>query len=301
MACFHPVQAWKPLPFSARKKLFFRQVQGAGEAILVPCGQCIGCRVGKSDEWRTRLYHEAQAHERSSFLTLTYAPEHLPEDGAVSVRALQLFMKRLRKGLGQERVRFFACGEYGEGLARPHYHVILFGKEFADQYPWEKTRSGHVLYRSAEAERYWPFGHVKIGTVTPSSAAYVARYCVKKVNGERAESHYTRVDPLTGEVRRLAPEFLTMSRRPGIGADWYERHARDAFPSDFVIVEGSKKPVPRYYERKLAEDDLKAIKQKRTEAAEQHQANNTPERLAVREEVAQLRLNRLKRDLENDQ
>lgn len=301
MPCFHPVQAWKPLPGSSRKKLFFRQSAGSGEALSVPCGQCIGCRMSKAQEWQTRLHHEGMQHERSSFLTLTYSDEFLPPGGTLCVRDLQLFMKRLRKRLAH-KIRFFAAGEYGDRTLRPHYHLILFGEDFPDRVPWRKTGSGHVIYRSKLLEGVWALGHAELGTVTPESCGYVARYCLKKVNGERAEEHYRRVDPETGEVYRCLPEFITMSSRPGIGADWFEQFASDAFPSDFVIIDGQKRSVPRYYLKKLGEEEAELVKAERVQRAEKHADNNTPERLAVREEVVQRRVSQtLIRELDQDQ
>jgi hypothetical protein len=41
--------------------------------------------------------HEASLHIFNSFITLTYDPEHLPEDGSLNVLHFQKFMKRLRK------------------------------------------------------------------------------------------------------------------------------------------------------------------------------------------------------------
>lgn len=245
--------------------------------------------MSRAQEWQTRLTHEGMQHERSSFLTLTYSDDCLPSDAGLHIRDVQLFMKRLRFRLGH-KVRFFACGEYGDRTRRPHYHLILFGEDFPDKVPWRKTGSGHVVYRSKFLETIWTSGHAEIGTVTPDSAGYVARYCLKKVNGPAAEDHYTRMNPVTGEIFRVHPEFITMSSRPGIGADWYREFAGDAFPSDFVIIDGQKRPVPRYYLKKLGEEEAKAVKDKRVARAERQAANNSPERLAVREEVVQRRV-----------
>jgi hypothetical protein len=243
------------------------------------------------------LVHEAATHEVNCFVTLTFAPEHLPPDGSVRVEDVQGFMKRLRKRVG--RVRFFACGEYGEDLGRPHYHLLLFGWAPSDRQLWRRTGSGHLVYRSQLLEAVWPFGHVEIGDVTPHSAGYVARYATKKVTGDAAEEHYSRVDGETGEVTQRRPEFITMSRRPGIGAAWWDEFSGDAFPSDFVVLDGKRRPVPRFYKKKL--DDLEAAKvtQRRKENARRHEDEQRPERLAVREEVTLRKLNEvMKRDLE---
>lgn len=250
-------------------------------------------------------------HERSSFVTLTFADEYLPEDYSVNVRDLQLFMKRLRKALGHSRVRFFACGEYGDAGGRPHYHLLLFGYDFPDRTLWRRTGSGELTYRSAFLESVWPFGHCEIGAVTAESINYVARYILKKVNGAASEDHYYRVHPLTGTLNKVNPEFITMSNKPGIGSTWFDRFSSDAFPSDFVVINGVKRQIPRYYTKRLiaSEGDMKGVapsayvKAKRLQRASspQAKANNTPERLRTREESATLKVARLKRELEEQQ
>lgn len=260
--------------------------------------------MARAQEWSTRLAHEAQMHERSSFITLTYSDEWLPADGSVSVSELQRFMKRLRKARGKG-LRFFACGEYGGENWRPHYHVLLFGEDFAhDRKPWSRSPAGHTLYRSPSLEKLWTFGFSDIGSVTQESANYVARYILKKVNGKAAADHYQRVHPLSGELVQLRPEFLTMSL--GVGKDWYQQFRRDAFPSDFVVVDGEKRPIPRYYKKKLqasaeaSTDDRNMelkLRNERSVHAQSRASDNTPERLQVRQELQERRVNLLKRDL----
>lgn len=255
--------------------------------------------MDRSRDWATRIWHEASCHQANAFLTLTYSDEHLPDDYGVHVDEMQKFMKRLRKKLGF-RVRFFGCGEYGEQNLRPHYHAIIFGTDFPDKRAWRKSTSGHIVYRSAELETCWTKGHAEIGTVTLESAGYVARYIMKKVNGDQAAEHYWRKHPITGCEAQVRPEFICMSTRPGIGREWYDRFSGDCFPSDFVVVDGQKRPIPRYYTKQLRvvdEPAHDAIKLKRKERAEAHADNNTPERLAVREESQTLRAARLTREL----
>lgn len=267
----------------------------------------MGCRLAKAGEWAMRIQHEAKLHDANSFVTLTYNDLFLPDTYSVSVKALQLFMKRLRKALGNERVRFFGCGEYGEENLRPHYHVMIFGYDFPDKKPWRKTGSGHLTYISEELAKIWPFGHHEIGNVQIESAGYVARYCMKKITGKEAAAHYNRIHPLTGEQVQVSPEFITMSRRPGLGEGWFTRYATDAFPSDFVIVDGQKKQPPRYYMKllKRQEGDDKLAPRIQTKVSTGRKANararahdNTPERLAVREEVTRLRVQRLRREMD---
>lgn len=240
-------------------------------------------------------------HVDNCFLTLTFSDEHLPHTRSVSIRTLQLFMKRLRKAVG--KVRFFGCGEYGADGGRPHYHVLLFGYSFPDQVLWRRSPTGHYLYRSPLLEKLWPFGHCEIGSVTHQSAGYVARYCMKKVNGDGAPAHYSRTNLVTGEVWQVEPEFIVMSNKPGIGFEWFRAYSGDAFPSDFCTIDGAKVAVPRYYTKKLAvadPDSAFEIKTRRKGATFQRAGNNTPERLQTREEVAQRRAERLIRSYEKD-
>lgn len=277
--------------------------------------------MDRSRDWATRIAHEASLHEENSFLTLTYSDASLPDDYSVSARPLQLFMKRLRRAIAPMRCRFFACGEYGDDNGRPHYHAIIFGFGFPDRTVWRKSNSGHLLYRSALLERCWwnldrdePLGHCEIGTVNRQSGGYVARYVIKKIGGDAAVDHYQRVHPVTGELCWVNPEFSVCSTRPGIGHAWYEKYKSDAFPSDFVVHDGQKVSVPRYYTRKLKaehkatildpytlvpKDEFSNLRRKRQANAVKHAEDNTDERLAVRSECAQLRLDRLKRELDN--
>lgn len=257
------------------------------------------CRLNRSSEWATRLYHEAQCHEESAFVTLTYSDENLPLDYSVSTRELQLFFKRLRKGTGV-KLRYLACAEYGDIGLRPHYHAVIFGLAFADRTPWRQTSTGFVTYRSAQLEKYWTLGHSEIGSVTPQSAGYVARYVTKKVTGDLAQQHYTRMHPITGEIVRVAPEFLLCSTRPGLGMPWLDKYKGDIYPSDFVVVNGTKKPVPKYYTKKLNEREALTVKAARKAAALEKPAQSDW-RLPVIEECTETRLTLLKRELETDQ
>lgn len=84
-----------------------------------------------------------------------------------------------------------------------------------------------------------------IGRVTFKSAAYVARYIMKKVNGQRADlmrtvTHYGQVvDTTTGEVKHYRkPEYATMSLKPGLGYDWIMSHMDQVYPSDELAING---------------------------------------------------------------
>lgn len=266
----------------------------------IACGQCMGCRLDKAREWATRVTHEASLHRSNAFVTLTYDDRFLPEDGSLSVRAIQLFQKRLRKSVAPQRLRFFSVGEYGDDTWRPHYHLIVFGHAFnADRFLWETSKGGDAYYRSPALEALWPYGHSRIGDVNPQSAAYVARYALKKITGkERAQDHYLRPHPVTGELHRVIPEFARMSTSPGIGAGWLDKFRGDCFPSGFVVIDGEKRPVPKYYVKRATLTEREQLKRlvaaKRTARA--HAADNTPERLEAREALQHHKQRKLGRE-----
>lgn len=241
MPCYGPLTAYRPRIDSGDTRLVFRKDHSeTGIAIKVPCGKCIGCKLEHSRQWALRCMHEKRMHTDSCFITLTYNNANLPSGGTLVKRDLQLFMKRLRKQFGNG-VRFFACGEYGENTNRPHYHVLLLNTDFADKRP-VKTGSEYTLYESALLSRLWPVGHHALGSVTFESAAYVARYCTKKITGPKAADHYGGREP----------EFLVMSRRPGIGLTYFARFNPEMYAHDNVIVNGVPSSLPRYYDNKYA-------------------------------------------------
>lgn len=238
--------------------------------IYRPCGRCIGCRLATARMWAIRMMHEAQCHEENCFITLTYDPESLPDDGSLVKAHLQQFIKNLRRKIEPKIIKFYACGEYGARLLRPHYHVCIFGYDPPDKELLHKanarifknrfkTDGSHDLFTSKIIEDVWQKGFITIGDLSLQSAGYVARYVTKKVLGkEERLKHY----------KRKIPEFALMSRKPGIGAEWFKKHKTDCFPKDFVTFKGVKYQPPRYYEnllRKESEEKYQAIKDRRFE------------------------------------
>ena len=302
MTCYHPIEAWrsKELNASGKRGIVFDRSKGlVDRPLVVPCGQCIGCRLERSRQWAVRCVHEAQLHEHNSYITLTYNDKHLPSGNTLVKKHFQDFMKRLRKGNGH-RIRYFHCGEYGDRSDRPHYHALLFGHDFSDKVPWKKNDRGELLYTSEDLEEKWGKGFCSIGAVTFDSAAYVARYIMKKVTGDGAEEHYEHICKTTGEITQRQPEYVTMSRRPGIAAEWFEAFADDVYPSDFITVRGVKMRPPKYYDRQLERDGLSKFKKARNGRivrAKGHADNNTPARLKVREEVKKSQIKQLGRKL----
>lgn len=231
--------------------------------------------------------HEASLHDVNCVVTLTYDEAHVPPDGSLVKRAFPDFIRRLRKR--GHKARYFHCGEYGD-LGRPHYHGALFGFDFRDKVPCEPSKSGAAQWVSPFLEELWPAGICKVGALNFESAAYIARYVTKKVTGRAAEGHYARVDDSTGEMFQIEPEFATMSRRPGLAHGWFDRFESDVYPADEVIVRGRSCKPPRYYDKKLSEDELAALKSARFVGSVGRISEGGASRLHVREVCTKSRL-----------
>lgn len=305
MPCYSPLHGYKDrhVGDTGKRKIRFSRSAGFSDLQLtVPCGQCIGCRIDRSRMWAIRCTHEAKMHEHNCFITLTYSENEVPKHGGLEKSDLQKFFKRLRHYVGP--FRYYACGEYGDSTNRPHYHAVLFGVDFSnrDRKVHSKNSRGDILYTCPTLDEAWGKGHALISSFSYQTAAYVARYVMKKQMGKHAHEHekYVRTHPITGEIYSVPPEFALMSMRPGIGSDWYQKYKSDAFPSDFLIHEGKKHSVPRYYLDKLKKEnpiDYKEIALKRKIAREETADNNTSDRLYVRETVKKSQIKILTREL----
>lgn len=291
MACYKPIQAYA----TASGGVVFSELKRHGEitkTMWLACGQCSGCRLERSRQWAVRIMHEAQMHKKNSFLTLTYDNKNLPEHNSLKHRDFVLFMKKLRK---KHDVKFYMCGEYGEETGRPHYHACIFGEDFAaDRYKW-KENGGYPLYRSPELEKLWKHGQSAVGELTFESAAYTARYIMKKITGDAATAHYTRLTE-NGELVQITPEYCQMSRKEGIGRKWLETYWEDVKNGE-VIVRGKVAGLPRFYKKYFKNTEHKHIIDERAEELYNH-ADNTRDRLATREKVTIARINQYKRNFE---
>lgn len=293
MPCYRPLKGYRArVPNeSGKRSIVFNARDGFVDMpVDLPCGQCIGCRLERSRQWAIRCVHEASLYKDNCFITLTFSDEHLPANRSLDVKLFQDFMKRLRFRCGSG-IRFFHCGEYGEKFGRPHYHAIIFNFDFKDKYVWRKSTCGDTCYRSPLLEELWQFGTSEIGSVTFESAAYVARYITKKVTGEIAEDHY----------RGRKPEYVTMSRRPGIGKAWFDMYRSDVYPADEIVIRGKVMSPPKYYDSQFElayPSDFCRVKATRKSGRKLIEKEDIS-RLAVREAVHELRFKQLKRGYEN--
>lgn len=216
-----------------------------------PCGQCIACRLNKVRDWTLRLMHEAKFYDKMVFLTITYDEEHLPEGRTLVKEDLQDYLKRLRYYCG--KVRFFACGEYGDQYQRPHYHLIVYGIDKDNQIFHGKkydAKRGIWYVKS----RVWKNGTTYIGDVTYNSCRYVASYVNKKVLGKGSKEFY--------EKRGVIPEFTLMSRKPGIGSDFVNFYRAGLIRKPVIIWQGKKLGLPRYYEDKVFNTEALKLQRK---------------------------------------
>lgn len=254
--------------------------------------------------------HEAQLHERNCFLTLTYDQAGLPSTGSLAVEHWQLFAKAFRNKLG--KFRFFHCGEYGDENGRPHYHAAIFGHDFtADRKAYRLSKAGHQIYTSETLDKLWGRGNCYIGNLTFQSAAYVARYIMKKQLGEAAWKRYgTTIESFEGEAGTwhqrfhftLKPEYTTMSRKPGIGTKWIEQFHNEVYGQgrDEVLCNGHLVNPPKFYDTWFENYNpagYRKLKARRRHNTKKHAANNTPDRLIVREKVQLAQIKSLTRDL----
>lgn len=192
-----------------------------------PCGKCLHCRINQARIWTSRLLIEQRLHNESSFLTLTYDDENLPDNGQLDKKHLQNFMKLLRKKVNPDRIRFFGVGEYGAKTFRPHYHLALFG----------------IGRENENFEKAWKKGFVYPGDLNVQSARYITGYITEKLNKEEPDFE--------------VPEFMTCSRKPGIGAG-FVKGVKNEFSAGKLInevrIDGKKMPVGRYLKTKLGEE-----------------------------------------------
>lgn len=266
MSCFKPLTGWysKFKNPSGKRSIVFnsRDALDPYHSLSIPCGQCIGCRLEKSRQWAIRCSLESQLYQNSYFLTLTYDDEHLPKSGSLVPDDLTKFLKKLRRYLeyhgSDKKIRFFACGEYGDNFLRPHYHAIIFNLDISDLKRFSTSFSGDIYYTSETINQIWKNGYVIIGEVTFESCAYVARYVTKKMTGSQADFYY--------EGRQ--PEFVRMSRRPGIGSAWLDQYKSDVYPHDYIVIrDGIKVKPPKYFDKlfeSIAPDEMSMIKSLRS-------------------------------------
>lgn len=304
MACDFPLKAYRSASErgpTGKPLLTFNPLKAINstQAMEIPCNNCMGCKLERSRQWSVRMMHEAKLYQQNAFLTLTYDAQHVPTNYGLDLRHLQLFIKRLRKSL-DHKIRFFACGEYGDLNGRPHYHAIVFNHDFSDKKIHSYNHQNQPIYISQSLQDVWQLGHATTQDVTHQSCAYVARYVTKKIKmgDDFGAQRYYRLSPIDGQMHSVKPEFATMSTKPGIGFAYTEQFKSDYYPSGFVVVNGVRQAPPQYYISKLSEEEqrrLKLDRPRKPHAVRKKEA--TMERRRAREAVRDARIKKLERKL----
>lgn len=318
MTCYHPLYATKcsqmlnaksgkPTVFVHQAYENFKKPPILGDFIngsynytgfLIPCGQCIGCRLNYSRMWAIRLMKEVPYHSTACFITLTYSDDNLvfgEERPTLVKKHFQDFIKRLRSAVSydypdNEKLKFFHCGEYGSKTLRPHYHAILFGFDFPDK-QLLYSKGGYPHYVSEYLNKIWGKGLCEVCNVSFDTCAYVARYIMKKVKGVTAENFY----------KGFQPEYITMSN--GIGKSWFDDFKFDVYNNDDMIHYIDGRPIhlrpPRYFDNLFDVENpeqFAKIKAKRQQALLAKPFE--PKRLQVKEKIKIIKTKDLKRSLE---
>ena len=293
MACYHPLNAYR----TEGGGVGFRDTKHTTTELTLPCGRCVGCRLERSRQWSIRCVHEASLYDHNAFLTLTYSDENIPPGGSLNYRDFQLFLKRLRRHY-QTKVRFYMCGEYGEQTHRPHYHAIMFNIDIVDKQLHSKS-GDNLVYSSEKINTLWQKGHVLIGDVNSKSAAYVARYSMKKLEWDKDDSKkYESLDLESGEIIQRTPEFSHMSLKPGIGEAFVRKYSGDIFNFDYVVSGGQQTRPPRYYDnlhKRINQTSWEETKTKRSTESRFDPVEHHHARLDVKEEVQYARIKNLQR------
>lgn len=316
MSCYFPLigapdgffesgkQKYKFSQYQSQNPLIDRVLEEHHDYILVPCGKCLGCRLDQSKDWANRLMMELQYHDSAYFVTLTYDDAHIPVNDYVDQmtgevckslslckRDFQLFMKRLRKHFPNDKIRFYACGEYGSTTFRPHYHAIIFGLHLDDLRFYKKSKEGFIYNTSDSFSECWsiyhapvvgdlddeqgwyePLGHAVIGEVSWETCAYTARYVTKKLEGD---------DKLFYEFCNIEPPFTLMSRKPGIAYQYYLDHPDQMARDSFCLASGRKAKPPRYFDKKYDIDFpdnyaiMKEVRKVRGKLSRENELRNT--------------------------
>lgn len=292
-------------------------------ATKIPCGQCIGCRLDYSREWANRITLEAKKYKDNLcwFITITYDDEHLPlnqvknektgeiiQGATLCKKDLTDFIKRLRRhyeyNYNHQNIRFYAAGEYGETTKRPHYHICFFNLPiYTELKKLKNNELGQCIWTNEEIEKIWGKGFIAIAKQSWETAAYTARYMLKKQKGENADWYY--------KSQAIIPEFTQMSRKPGIAKDYYEKNKEKIYQNDEItLLTGNKvrniKP-PKYYDNLYDienHNEMEEIKlnrrinaQKRSEMELTHTTKTEAELRKIKENNTKQRIKKLKRSL----
>lgn len=293
MSCYHPIEAVDCTPkysdFNEPRRISFhvpfgeerQEIKRQGRLLSLPCRHCVGCRLDHSREWANRCLMELSYHDCGYFVTLTYDDEYLPRSPAVDrdtgeilsfhgtlVKSdLQKFLKRLR--FAGQKIRYYACGEYGTTTYRPHYHLIMFGLRIDDLESHGKNFRGDVYFTSQYISRFWPFGYNIVAPITWQTCAYTSRYVMKKATHGFDKRLFFEAG--------IEPEFQTMSLKPAIGARYMYDHPEIFEYAHFYVSTpdgGRKMYLPEYFKKCYAKEHPQEAYERSLKAIEEKEVQN---------------------------
>lgn len=222
-------------------------------------------------------------------ITCTLDDEHMPENQSLDKTHGQKFLKRLRKQRGP--FRYYWCGEYGDTTKRAHYHALLFGMDFPDKVQFFK-KGDNTLYVSDELNKLWGMGHCSIAPLTFETAAYCARYALKKKLSENKNRlSYFSLETTTGELIPVQHPYATMSLKPAIGKAWFEKFHADIYGADkdFLVLRGQRMKPAKYFDKLL--DEIDPVRMERIKARrKEERKERTPQELRAHAQIARARM-----------
>lgn len=265
MPCLHPID------------VFIRSV---GHSFAVPCNKCDECLNRRKQGYIFRIQNECLhgAFKYRYFITLTYSDSYLPYESfsqkckgspvkpvitgqsLLCPYDLSQFFKRYRLFSG-DKVRYFACGEYGDidKTHRPHFHIVLFTNhdwksckhycelawsylvaesvvERAKRYKLQTKLNTTIKRDGRNMANRVLIGRINIRSVTYRRICYVAKYCNKVLYSQEA-----------------VPPFIRLSN--GLGDSFLESDTAKLCKSQnrhFSFFEnGLPVAIPRYYSHKI--------------------------------------------------
>lgn len=276
MTCFHPIYVYqsgikengkRQLDFSIKTAMIKHKEENT---VRIPCGKCLGCRMDYAKIWANRCMLEAKSFKDNYFITLTYNDECIPIKNGLHTlepKDLQDFFKRIRryweyhynwkKTENNPGIRFYACGEYGDRTQRPHYHALIFNMPIPDKKPLFKNYQEDQIFTSKIIEEIWGKGIISIGRLSWETCAYTARYVMKKQKG---------MDHKYFKDKGIVPEFVRMSRKPGIGFTYYENNKDKIYETDEIFLSDGKGNVrtakpPKYFDSLYELENPNILKQ----------------------------------------
>lgn len=232
MSCLTPVTIKNPKP----------SVYSPDPYISVPCGKCPSCLKSKKRSLAHRLYETSKEACTSYFVTFTYATENLVFDKEtwypiLIKRDMQLFFKRLRIAYPHAKIKYFCVSEYGDKGLRPHYHAIIFGLPIFDNPVFNGKRYFYPLVKS-ELDKIWQLGFTDVGSFSPASCYYVAKYTYKGL--------------LNPESHPYSDDYWHLSSK-GLGIEFVEKHKEYHLKTLKTSTTWNGYPLPlcRYYQSKI--------------------------------------------------